>query len=107
MQRSVRSCLTLCLALASALSTFDLATAQDSDESKPADTVKITPYSGPPIFLDEPERQPDATLVGKVVDSQKYGDGKVRFEREIAKYSDNRLVADGFYREFSPSGAKF
>jgi antitoxin component YwqK of YwqJK toxin-antitoxin module len=57
--------------------------------------------------LDEGEAQPNATFVSKIVDSTKYADGKIRFEREIAKYSDNRLEADGFYREFYPNGEKF
>jgi antitoxin component YwqK of YwqJK toxin-antitoxin module len=81
--------------------------AQESDSSDSREQVKIEPYTGPPLFLDEPEPQPDATLVGKVVDTQKYADGKVRVEREIAKYSDNHLVAEGFYREFYPNGEKF
>jgi antitoxin component YwqK of YwqJK toxin-antitoxin module len=78
--------------------------AQDSDDDT---SVEIKPYTGPPIYLDEPEPQPDATLVEKVVDSAKYSNDKVRMERQIARYSDNRLESDGFYREFYPDGSKF
>jgi len=75
------------------------ATAQES--------TTIKPYTGPPIFLDEPETPPPAALVEKRVDSDKYPDGKIRYERQIARYSDDRFVADGFYREFYPNGQKF
>jgi len=81
----------------------DAAASGEDDEH----TIEVTPYTGPPIFLDEPEPQPDATFVSKRVDSEKYPDGKIRYEREIALYSDNRLVPEGFYREFYPNGQKF
>ena len=71
------------------------------------EAVEIKPYTGKPVFLDEPEPQPPASLVEKRVDSDKYADGKIRVEREIARYSDNRYVADGYYREFYPNGEKF
>jgi antitoxin component YwqK of YwqJK toxin-antitoxin module len=82
-----------------------VSSAAEEDDSTAGET--IAPYTGPPIFLDEPEPQPAASLVEKRVDSDKYADGKVRVEREIARYSDNRFVADGFYREFFPNGEKF
>lgn len=81
--------------------------AQQEDADDRAESVTIEPYTGPPLFLDEHDAPPTATFVGKVVDTQKYADGKVRTEREIAKYSDNRLVAEGFYREYYPNGEKF
>ncbi len=71
------------------------------------DAEKIEPYTGPPILLDLPESPPPASFVEKRVDVEKYSDGKVRHEREIARYSDNSFVADGFYREFHPNGEKF
>jgi antitoxin component YwqK of YwqJK toxin-antitoxin module len=71
------------------------------------DAAAIKPYTGPPIFLDQPEAPPAASFVEKRVDTEKYENGKVRHEREIARYSDNRFVADGFYREFYPTGEKF
>ena len=75
------------------------------DDSTVGETIE--PYTGPPIFLDEPEPPPPASLVEKRVDSDKYADGKIRVERQIARYSDNHFVADGFYREFYPNGEKF
>lgn len=71
------------------------------------DSAAIKPYTGPPIFLDQPETPPPASFVEKRVDTEKYENGKIRHEREIARYSDNRFVADGFYREFYPNGEKF
>ncbi len=75
------------------------------DDSQGAATIER--YSGPPIFLDELETPPPASLVEKRVDDDKYPNGKIRYEREIARYSDDRFVADGFYREFYPNGEKF
>lgn len=68
---------------------------------------KITPYTGPPIFLDESEPAPPATLVERKVVSDKYDDGTIRTEREIARYSDDRRAADGIYREYFPNGQLF
>ena len=72
-----------------------------------ADDATVEKYTGPPIFLDEPPTPPPAALVEKRVDKDEYPDGKVRYEREIARYSDDSFVADGFYREFYPNGQKF
>jgi hypothetical protein len=95
--------LPLSVALLSFAGMTQVALAAEGDSK----TETITPYDGPPIFLEEPEPQPAASLVEKRVDSDKYPDGKIRYEREIARYSDNRFVADGFYREFYPNGEKF
>lgn len=82
-----------------------LALAADAE----ANIEKIEPYDYKknPIFLDEPETPPPASQVEKRVDSDKYADGKLRYEREIIRFSDNHFVADGFYREFYPNGQKF
>ena len=102
---SIAPWLTACaVALVFSLGTIDVASAAEGDDQ---DAALIKPYEGPPIFLDQPESPPPASLVEKRVDSEKYPDGKVRFEREIARYSDNHFVADGFYREFYPNGQKF
>ena len=77
-----------------------------SDDSQ-ATSDASSRYTGPPIFLDEPETPPPAALVEKRVDTDKYPNGKIRYERQIAHYSDNHFVADGFYREFYPNGEKF
>ena len=85
------------------LATPSIFAAEGDDQN--AATIK--PYVGPPIFLDQPETPPPPALVEKRVDNEKYPDGKLRYEREIARYSDNHFVADGFYREFYPNGQKF
>jgi antitoxin component YwqK of YwqJK toxin-antitoxin module len=68
----------------------------------------IKPYDGPPIYLDEPEVIAEPTIVRReMVPPEKYPDGKVRVEREVAYFSDNHLEADGIYREFHPNGKPF
>jgi antitoxin component YwqK of YwqJK toxin-antitoxin module len=70
------------------------------------ESVKIEPYKGPPIFLDEPEKIGVApTIVTKETIKEKLGDGRV--EREVAHYSDNSFAADGSYKEFYPNGKPF
>jgi antitoxin component YwqK of YwqJK toxin-antitoxin module len=81
------------------------ATMQAQDGS--LEVEKVTPYTGPPILLDEPEPKPPATLVDTEMLTEKYEDGTVRVEREIARYSDDRRAADGVYREYYPNGKPF
>jgi len=76
-------------------------------QNRPLEVEKITPYTGPPIFLDVPEEKPAAQLVERETITDKYDDGKVRVEREIARYSDDRRAADGMYREYFPKGQLF
>ena len=83
------------------------AAAAPSSRDSSDDKIEIKPYKGDPIFLDEPEAPPVSSMVDRVVQSDKYADGKLRIERQIAKYSDNHFVADGFYREYYPNGQKF
>jgi antitoxin component YwqK of YwqJK toxin-antitoxin module len=84
-----------------------VATFAQEDDPTVGEAIEAYDYQENPIFLDEPEPQPPASLVEKRVDTSKYADDKVWVEREIARYSDNRFVADGFYREFFPNGQKF
>jgi antitoxin component YwqK of YwqJK toxin-antitoxin module len=92
-------------ASAAADKTAPAATAKDT--SAEDDKVEIKPYTGKPIYLDEPEATPTSSMVERVVQSDKFSDGKLHVERQIAKYSDNHYVADGFYREYYPNGQKF
>jgi antitoxin component YwqK of YwqJK toxin-antitoxin module len=70
------------------------------------ESVKIEPYKGPPIFLDEPEKVAVApTIVTKETIKEKLGDGRV--EREVAHYSDNSYGAEGSYKEFHPNDKVF
>lgn len=72
------------------------------------DSTKIKPYTGPPIYLDEPEQVASPTIVTRETKKENYQDsGKVRVEREVALYSDNHFEADGIYREYYPSGQLF
>src|SRR5262245_1561749 len=80
---------------------------KSANDATETESLEFKPYTGPPIFLDEDEAPPKPALVTKQVDTDKYPDGKVRLEREIAKYSDNHLEADGYYREYYPNGQKF
>jgi antitoxin component YwqK of YwqJK toxin-antitoxin module len=73
-----------------------------------AESVKIQPYTGPPIYLDEPEQVAEPTIVDHKKIEDKYEDtGKLRTEREIAYFSDNHIEADGIYREYYPNGQVF
>lgn len=94
------------VALATALA-FQLHIQSISAADADDEAVTIQRYTGPPLFLDDVETPPPASLVEKRVDSDKYPDGKVRYERQVARYSDDSFVADGFHREFYPNGQKF
>jgi antitoxin component YwqK of YwqJK toxin-antitoxin module len=78
--------------------------AQGADED---DSVKITPYTGPPIYLDEPEVVAEPTIVRTQTFNETYEDGKKRVEREVAYFSDNHIEAHGGYREFYSNGKPF
>src|SRR3972149_1007078 len=54
-----------------------------------------------------PEPQPPPAFVAKQVVSDKYENGQLRIEREIAKYSDNSYRAEGFHREYYSDGQMF
>jgi antitoxin component YwqK of YwqJK toxin-antitoxin module len=72
------------------------------------DRVKVQPYTGPPILLDEAEEVAPPTVVGRETVTEKYeADGKPRIERQVARYSDNHFEPDGFHREFYPNGKPF
>jgi antitoxin component YwqK of YwqJK toxin-antitoxin module len=83
------------------------AAASSATDTGAENKVDIKPYTGKPIFLDEPEAPPASSMVERIVQTDKYSDGKLHVERQVAKYSDNHFVADGFYREYYPNGQKF
>ena len=75
-------------------------------ESDQQESVKIKPYTGKPIFLDEPEKVVVAPAVTtRETIKEKLGDGRV--ERDVAHYSDNSFAADGAYKEFHPNDKVF
>jgi len=99
-----------CLALAALLTTAAMSfcssvVAQSSGNQQ--DSLRITPYEGPPIYLDEQEVVAEPTIVRREVIREQYDDGQNRVEREVAHYSDNHFEADGVYREFYPNGKLF
>jgi antitoxin component YwqK of YwqJK toxin-antitoxin module len=86
--------------------------ATDADESSASDervTAEgvVKPYTGPPIYLDEPPAAVLPTLVERKTVTDKYPSGEVRCERQVARFSDDHLEADGFYREYYKSGQLF
>ena len=103
-RRRVWDCTITVFVLAAAGSLF---CASAGAQNQSLEGEKIAPYTGPPVYLDEPEQKPAATLVERQVVTDKYEDGTVRVEREIARYSDDRRTADGKYREFYPQGKLF
>lgn len=77
-----------------------------AENSSGQESVKIEPYKGPAILLDEPEKVNVApTIVTRQTLKEKLGDGRV--EREVAHYSDDSFAADGSYKEFHPNGKPF
>jgi antitoxin component YwqK of YwqJK toxin-antitoxin module len=90
-----------------ALAALPLAGRVDAQVNEDVEVETITPYTGPPIFLDEAEPPPPAQFVEKEVHTEKFEDGSVRVERELTRYSDNHREAEGFYREYYPGGQKF
>jgi antitoxin component YwqK of YwqJK toxin-antitoxin module len=70
--------------------------------------VRIEPYSGPPIFLEEKKVLVAPSPVGgPEVITDKYPDGTVRVERQVTKFSDDHYEANGYYREWYPNGKQF
>jgi antitoxin component YwqK of YwqJK toxin-antitoxin module len=91
------------------LSAFGQAnTTRSSSADTQQESVKVEPYTGPPIFLPETEQVvAKPAIVNRETIPEKYGDGKLRIERQVAHYSDNSFAADGTYREFHPNGKPF
>jgi antitoxin component YwqK of YwqJK toxin-antitoxin module len=84
------------------------ASASDSGTIRKAEErIRIEPYTGPPIFLEEKKMVVPPSIVTREVVPDKFPDGKLRIERQIAKYSDDHYESDGFYREYYPNGQKF
>lgn len=83
------------------------ALAADPPAKTNQESVKIEPYTGPPIYLEETEQVAKPTVVTRETLKEKYDDGAMRVEREVAHYSDNNFAADGAYREFHPNGKPF
>jgi antitoxin component YwqK of YwqJK toxin-antitoxin module len=78
--------------------------AQDTAKER----VTVQPYTGPPIYLDEVEQLTAPTIINRQTDARdKFKDGKVRIERQIAIFSDNHIEADGTYKEYYPNGQLF
>ncbi len=67
----------------------------------------VKPYTGPPIYLNEPAAVAPPTLVEREPITDKYPSGEVRYERQVARFSDNHFEADGFYREYYKNGQLF
>jgi antitoxin component YwqK of YwqJK toxin-antitoxin module len=76
-------------------------------QERQKNSVKIEPYKGEPIFLDEVKQVADPAITRRETVTEKFPDGKVRIERHIAHFSDGHFEADGAYREFYPNGQVF
>jgi antitoxin component YwqK of YwqJK toxin-antitoxin module len=83
-------------------------TGEPSEAASLEQRVKIEPYTGPPILLEEPKEIAPPTIVERKKLPEKFaGTEQVRVEREVALYSDNHIEADGSYREYYPTGQLF
>ncbi len=79
-----------------------------ADTNLKRESVIIQPYKGPPIYLNEPPVPPPATIVAERKPHEtKYKDGTIHIERQITRYSDDRIENDGMYREYFPNGQLF
>lgn len=82
--------------------------ASENGETLKRESVEIEPYKGPPIFLDEPpDPLPATVVVSKQMVPQNYPDGSPYIRRQVTKYSDDRVVNDGSYREYYQNGQLF
>lgn len=82
--------------------------ARDSAPIKRAEErVRIEPYKGAPIFLEEKKVVVPPSMISREVFTERFENGKPRVERQVAKFSDDHFESDGFYREFYPNGQKF
>jgi antitoxin component YwqK of YwqJK toxin-antitoxin module len=80
----------------------------EADSELKRESVIIQPYTGPPIYLNEPPVPPPATVVTeRQPHKSNYEDGTIHIERQITRYSDNRIENDGIYREYFPNGQLF
>jgi antitoxin component YwqK of YwqJK toxin-antitoxin module len=96
------------VAVSQAVGTARCLAAAPQPGGTPQESVKIEPYTGPPIFLEEREQIAAPTIVTRESLKEKYDDSDtLRVEREIAHYSDNSFAPDGKYREFHPNGKPF
>jgi len=81
-----------------------VAIAQSGDETQ----LKIQPYTGDPILLEQPEAPPEPQIVERrVKKTAEFEDGKPRIVREVARYSDDSFVSNGSYKEYYQSGQVF
>ena len=73
-----------CIAAASASFTWAQEEKQSDNQSAAAEGIKIKPYTGPPIYLPEAEQVAEPKIVTRDTKTDKYEDGKVRVERQLA-----------------------
>jgi antitoxin component YwqK of YwqJK toxin-antitoxin module len=79
-----------------------------ADTELERESVEIKPYNGPPIYLNEPLVPPPATIVTeRQPHKTNYPDGTLHIERQITRYSDDRIENDGTYREYFPNEQVF
>lgn len=95
---------TACIGLA--VTSWATAFGQDSSsEESRRGSVKIEPYTGPPIFLPEDEPPPPPKEVeSRVVKETFPGTETVRFERGVLRMSDDSILNDGDHKEFYSNG---
>ncbi|MEM1305075.1 MAG: toxin-antitoxin system YwqK family antitoxin [Planctomycetota bacterium] len=99
----LRDRLTACAAFGVVAVSASVAAAQPRD----GEELKIERYTGPAIFLPEPDAPPPPRAVETRTDSSKYDDGTPRIERTVTRYSDDSFVSNGSFREYYQSGQLF
>lgn len=74
------------------------------------ESVKIEPYSGPPIYLPQPTDPPPAKRVESRTVTEYYDpetEEKPRIKRTVVRFSDDSMKSDGEFQEFYESGQVF
>jgi antitoxin component YwqK of YwqJK toxin-antitoxin module len=75
----------------------------------PASAEEEKESTGDPqaVYLEEPAVEPPAKIATRKKLEDKYEDGQLRLERNVALLSDETVVNDGNYLEYYPDGQKF
>lgn len=96
--RALAASVAATLALGAALP----APAQDAPKRE---SVTIEAYTGPPVYLPETDPPPPPRRVESRVIKENFPDSETpRFERGVARFSDDSIVSDGSHKEYFSNG---
>jgi antitoxin component YwqK of YwqJK toxin-antitoxin module len=73
----------------------------------PVSSALAEEASPQPIYLEEPDPEPEPREAARKVLEEKYKDGTLRAKRSVVKLSNDRLLNDGSYVEYYADGQKY